>query len=282
MSSPIADVLTAPPGALPLYPASFRIDVVYQPGMAPDDERREVLEEAFGELQEALHLGFFCGERFEARDGAAIRVSWRDDGGMSVLLSSAGVHYNALVAALRILVRLHHSSEQGYAALRELLGEDADALSPPTSFRENIAALTVSNVSGDGDNAVETGDLLNYVSQGIAIPDNAELGGGIGESYEGGRLIASSSDGDAFPVGDLAAIEDCFLRLFGTGVFTAIDDLDVEVPDNEAEIFTRAGDEATELLLGDYEGEKYGAIEFMNVVSGGRIGRLVIRSENDT
>lgn len=280
MSSAVTDVLNKPPGGMPLYLTAFRIDVIYQPGMAPDEERQEVLEEAFAELEDALRLGFFSGERFSARESAGVQVSWREDGGMSVTLSSAGSHSNALVAALRIVVRLHHTSIQAYEALRALLGEDADALPQPTSFRENIASLTVSDVAGEGENGAAEADLLHYIPDGITVPDLAGLDGNIGESYEGGRLVISSVDGDIFPAGDLGGIEDCFLRLCGSGVFTPIADLDLDVSDNEAEIFSRIGDGGAEILFGDYENEKYGIIEFLAVISGGNVARLAIHQES--
>lgn len=281
MFSLVKETLKQPLSNLPIYLRSFRLDVIYNDDMAPDDERREVLEEAFTELEDALRLGFFCWDRFPTRETAEVHVGWSDEGNMSVTVSSEGVHYNALVAAIRIVARLHHTSQEGYEAMRALLGEDADALSPPTSFRQNVASLKISDVTAAGQGEAAATDVLNFTADGISFPSFAALRDEVNENYAGDRLIVTSSAGQGFPAGDLDDIEDCFLSLFGSGVFTSISNLDSEIPDNEAEIFTRQHNGQVELLFGDYGDQKYGMLEFLNVVAGGRITDLNVRSESD-
>lgn len=279
MSDHVKEILRQPSEALPLYLRSFRLEIVYNDGAAPDAERRQVLEAAFAELKDALRLGFFCGERFSARATTNIGISWSDRGDMSVTVSADGIHYNALVAAVRIAVRLHHTSREGYEAMRAILGDDADVLSPPVSLRENIANLAIVDVMGTGRDGVATTDVLNYTSEGMGLPAYTPLQGDIAENYEGDRLVITSRASGAFRADDLDDIEDCFLRLFGSGVFTSLDDLDCEVSDDEAEIFTRGSDGRVELLFGNYRDQKYGMIEFLNVVSAGNMMSLTIRRE---
>ncbi|TCR02210.1 hypothetical protein [Neorhizobium sp. JUb45] len=281
MSSLVKETLKQSLSNFPLYLRSFHLDVIYNDGMAPDEERREVLEEAFSELEDALRLGFFCWERFSTRETAEVHVGWSDEGNMSVAVSSEGVHHNALVAAIRIVARLHHTSREGYEAMRTLLGEDADALSQPTSFRENVASLEISNVKAAEQGEAAATDVLNFTGEGISFPAFAALRDEVNENYTGDRLIVTSSAGQDFPAGDLDEVEDCFLSLFGSGVFTSISNLDSDIPDNEAEIFTRQHNGQVELLFGDYGDQKYGMLEFLNVVAGGRIANLNVRSESD-
>ncbi|MDP9836940.1 hypothetical protein J2T09_001685 [Neorhizobium huautlense] len=281
MSGLVRHVLHLPHADIPLYFRHFRLDIAYREGMAPDEERREVLEEAFAELQQGLRYGFFCWDGFSTRETAEVEVRWSDAGDMSVTVSSESIHYNALVAAIRITARLHHTSQEGYEAMRAILGDDADGLPAPVSFTQNVSSLAISDIVAAGQDIVATADVLNFIADGIRFPDFAPFAKGIGEDYTGGRLIATVSDGGSFPAGDPIDIEDYFLRLFAGGVFTSVDDLDREVADNEAEIFTRRRDGRTELLIDDYTDQKYGLIELFNVVAGGHMTRLDIRSEGD-
>lgn len=288
MSSVIKEVIKIQSGSLPIYLRSFRIDVHYCAGMFPDDERQETIEEAFAELQKAIQLGFFCWDYFPTREAAKVTLAWHPDSHMTVDLSGDGVHLNALVAAVRLIINLHHSSRETYESLKALLGNDIDALSKPTTFRENIAAIVISQVNPVDQRVTVTQDVLSYVEEGVISPAYAPLQGAVNEDFGEGngagleRLIITSPADDAFPPKNLTEIEDYFLRLAASGVFTSIQKLDGPLRDQEAEIFKRTRGEVTQLLFGNYREQRYGAMDFLNVVSGGDIHRLVVRDENDS
>ena len=285
MSSVINEVIKLQSGSTPLYLRSFRIDVHYCAGMFPDDERQETIEEAFSELQKAIHLGFFCWDYFPNREAANVALAWNADSHMTVNVSGDSLHYNALVATLRLIINLHHSNHATYESLKALLGDDIDALPKPITFRENVTSLVISEIDAIDQRTVTTQDVLSYVEEGIIFPSYEPLQGAVNEDFQDSdameleRVIITSPTDKAFPPKNLKKIEDYFLRLVDSGVFTSIDKLDRRLRDDEAEIFKRKRSEVMELLFGDYQHQKYGVIEFLNVVSGGDINRLVVHDD---
>lgn len=286
MSSAMKEIIVQS-GSLPLYLRTFRINVHYCAGMFPDIERQDTIEEAFAELQDAFQLGFFCWDYFPTRETAKVTLEWNADSHMTVDVVGNGLHYNALVATVRLVVNLHHTNLETYESLKSLLRDDIDALPKPKAFRETVASLVISEMDRADQRMVVTPDVLTYAEEGIIFPAYAPLQGAMNEDFmdNGGvkldRLIITSPVDKLLPSQDLEKIEDYFLRLVDSGVFTSMDKLDQQIRDNEAEIFERKCGDEIQLLLGDYHEQKYGVVEFLNVISGGDINRLVISDESD-
>lgn len=288
MSNAIHEVIEVQSGSLPLYLRSLKIEVYYRAGMFPSSERQETIEEAFAELQKAIQLGFFCWDCYPTREAAKIFLEWKPDDRMTVHLSCDGVHYNALVASVRLIINLHHTNRETYESLKALLGDGIEALPKPTTFLENVASLVIAELTPLDQRVVATKDVLNYVEEAIIVPEHASLQGAVNDDFadpdgmELERLIITSPTDAAFPPKHLKRIEDYFLRLTDSGVFTSIDKLDRRLRDEEAEISKRKRGEVTQLLFGDFQQQKYGVVEFLNVVSGGDNGRLVVCDESDS
>lgn len=214
-------------------------------------------------------------------------LEWNADSHMTIDVVGNGLHYNALVATLRLVVNLHHTNLETYESLKSLLRDDIDALPKPKAFRETVASLVISEMDRADQRMVVTPDVLTYAEEGIIFPAYAPLQGAMNEDFidNGGvkldRLIITSPVDKLLPSQDLEKIEDYFLRLVDSGVFTSMDKLDQQIRDNEAEIFKRKCGDEIQLLLGDYHEQKYGVVEFLNVISGGDINRLVISDESD-
>jgi hypothetical protein len=276
MAKVLQRVLSMPSDTVPLHLSSFRVDLDYLPDQWPDEHRRETLDDGFSELQDALRLGFFDWTGAGNRTASRVDTDWSRAGKLSITVDAAGVHSNAIVVLLRLIVRLHHVSQEDFDELHALLGDEAAGLPARTVFAETISGIRVGALArADGAPDVAT-DLLAFVSDGVRRPQGAALPVAMNDMVDPERLLAVGDDGHGWQAQAFNDIEDVFLRLLSSGAFTPLDPLDCKYADNEPELFMRERGGASELVVDNYDQQLYGLVELLNVMAGGRVETLTV------
>ncbi|ATY31176.1 hypothetical protein [Sphingomonas psychrotolerans] len=265
--SPLAKLLTEVPPQLPLYLTRFAVEAVFTSAYAGQEDR-EVVRDAFKELNALVKAGFFAWCHMDVRSRATISVTWRDDG-FTVNGAGAGLHHNVLVVVLRMILSLHHTPQEARQELIAALGDDAHALPPATVWSEALGALRLTALEGADARAADRADFDSFV-----LDEEIKLPLGFSETGEGERLIICAQG--ASPILDkqgLKAVEGKFLGVCNTGGFRSLARLN-ECPE-EAEFFIRSGDQGPELIVDDYRDDRYGLVEFLNAMTKGRNAALV-------
>ncbi|WP_054312365.1 hypothetical protein [Mesorhizobium sp. 1M-11] len=257
---------------VPLYLRKFEIAVDYSPSHGEAD--REPLEDAVRELQGALRLGFFSWSFLSSRQSARLSIGWRNEQGFVLPGEAEGLHHNVLVAALRLIVNLHHTPQAAYEEARAALGEDADALPARSIFSEIVAGIRIVALEGVDERLSDRTNFEDYSADAeISVPES-RLFSDTAELCEHERVVAAIDEtAGAFSRSHLDRLEDLFLRACDGGCFrntTRIDELG-----GNAEIFLRRGKAGSdEVIIDDYEDEYYGLVEFLNCLSDGRVASV--------
>ncbi|MEO9338557.1 hypothetical protein ABFT80_14030 [Mesorhizobium sp. SB112] len=275
--NPLVSVLTGPDAPTPLYLRRFEIEVDYLPAFDVE-ERREVLDDAVGELQDGLRLGFFAWSFFEKRTSTSLSIDWSKPGRFVLRGKAEGIHHNVLVAVLRLIVTLNHTMLAAYEDTKAMLGDDADALPPRSVFSDTIAAVRVSVLQGADDRISARRDFTDFLTDAEIQVPNSDLLEDVMALCEEDHLVVSGQD---FPPADFDEAENVFLRICDSGCFRGLDLIDKPGYDGDAEIFSRPDrDTGAELIVDGYTPQYYGLVELLNSLSSGRVGTLSLSSED--
>lgn len=268
---PLAALLTEWPRPLPVYLARVAVEVDFAPAYSGREDR-ETIADAFAELDALLKAGFFAWRHIEARRDAAIAIAWRDVG-FTIHATAAGLHHNLLVVLLRMIVSLHHTPADSRAELVAALGDDADALPPPTRWADALRAIRLIGIEPVGAGTADHEDPDAFVIDAeIRLPAGFDPDA---PRNSDDRLVIRLPDAAALP-GKRAwkAVENGFLGVCNTGGFRSLTRLDQ--PPEEAELFTRQGARGTELVIDDYADDRYGLVELLNAISTGRVAEMAV------
>ena len=259
--NPLTPILTTPP-SIPLYLRRFAVAVEYLAEQPV--ENQDALEDAISDFQNGLQLGFFAWAHFPQRHAAELTIEWTDTG-FVLHGETDGMHHNGLVALLRLIVNLHHTPAEARASIVAALGDDAGALPPPSVFSETVKSVRFEAIEGADISVSGRSDFNHFIADDEIAAVDAPAFANPGETWDGDRIVLAAKR--AFDQDDFDEVEDTFLRLFDMGCFVGLDTIDEMAGDPE--FFLRQREDETQLIIDDYDGEVYGLIEFLNVLSDG-------------
>jgi hypothetical protein len=269
----LASVLVKPTIPVPLYLRNFEIEVDFAPSYDAENDH-EVLQDAIQELQDALRQGFFAWSFLPSRQSAKLSLEWLGTKGFVLRGEAAGVHHNVLVAALRLIVCVHHTPAAAHENAKAALGDAADALSPRSIFSEIVTGIRISALEGTDGRVSARNDFEAYLADtDISLPKSG-LFSDVTAPCEEDRIVVAA---DTISQEVLDDVEDVFLRVCDSSCFRSLSMIDELGGD--AELFLRSGKSGgRELVIDDYADEYYGLIELLNCLSLGRVATLSVSS----
>ena len=272
--TPLASVLAKPIVPVPLYLRKFAVEVDYAPSYDAADNH-EAMEDAIQEFQDALRRGFFAWAFLPSRQAAKLSLDWSGTKGFVLRGEAEGLHHNVLVAALRLVVNLHHTPAEAHQSAKAALGGDADALSPRSIFSEIVAGIRIPVLEGT-DGRVSARDSFGaYIADAeIAVP-KSDLFADVTAPCEEDRLVVAA---DAISQAALDDVEDVFLRISDSGCFRSLSMIDELGGD--AELFLRSVKGGhSELVIDDYGDEYSGLVELLNCLSSAGVTTLSVSND---
>jgi hypothetical protein len=267
--NPVLRVLQFPP-EFPLHLQRIEIEIGYTAKAVADGfppERTAELARVLDHLAGLVRAGFLC--RPHGPDDSA-RLAARQSGPDRIVLGFAGrgVHVNLVVILLRLIHYYHHTPPSVLEGLKAAATDPAEVAEyfTPMNFPElvsGIAARLLVAVPGAPMRSAPDGSRA--LSQDMPLPGTGPLGSDAVTEAEVLRVTGAQAPDDE--------LADHWLSVSQFDSFLPIG-FEPEFAPGDEEFFP--GPKGAGLEIEEISVEQVFLFEFLNVLSGGRIGQLAV------
>jgi hypothetical protein len=268
--NPMVRVLQLP-HEMPLHLQRIELEVGYRLQAVQDGfpaDRLAAMAAAAEDLGALVRAGFLC-RPFGPDDSARVAVKQQAPDRLLFGYAGRGAHVNLLVVMLRLILRFHQTPPGVYEELLASAEDPSEVAEyfTPMVFGELISAIAARQlVAVPGAPMRPTPDGARALSQDMPVPGSGPL---TPAPVVEAELLRVAS---AVPPPD-EALEDHWLSLSQFAVFLP-PGLPAEFEPGDEGFF--AGERGKTLEIEEISVEQVFLFEFLNVLSGGRIGQLAV------